>query len=75
MFARGTKQTLMPSTRMSAFGAKADLKWCWLESPLLTQSGHLLARRNREQTQTSNIFQEADIVTGEPLKAPRQICL
>jgi len=25
---------------MSAFGSKADMKWCWDESPLLTQSGH-----------------------------------
>ena len=25
---------------MSAFGAKADIKWCWSKSPLLTQSRH-----------------------------------
>jgi hypothetical protein len=25
---------------MSAFGGKADMKWCCDESPLMTQSGH-----------------------------------
>jgi len=25
---------------MSAFGSKADMKWCCDESPLMTQSGH-----------------------------------
>jgi hypothetical protein len=41
----------------------------------MTHSGHLLARRDREQTQLSIIFQEADLVTGGPLKAARQSCL
>jgi hypothetical protein len=33
------------SVWMSAFGAKADLKWCWLKSPLLTHSGRQPRRR------------------------------
>ena len=66
----GTKQTLIATPSMSALRGKPDIP-----DPLVTQSGHLLARRNHEQTQLSIIFQEADFVTGGPLKAPRQIYL
>jgi hypothetical protein len=41
----------------------------------MTRFGHLLVRRNREQTQLSIIFQEADLQTGGQLKAARQSCL
>ena len=36
----GTKQTLMPTMSMSAFGGKADMARTVARCPLMTQSGH-----------------------------------
>ena len=56
MSAIGTKQTLMPTLNMSAFGGKADMTRTLSVCPLMTQSGHPNSRRNTALRLTLTLF-------------------